>query len=126
MLIHNHGSEPDHLVGVASPVADRVEVHTHTEVDGVMRMGPVEEPVEIPAGRPVLLERGGLHVMFLGLHEPLEDGELIPLTLSFEQAGDVTVEVPVDLDRLTEDAEGGEGDMEHDSMEGMDHGGAGG
>lgn len=116
MLIHNHTSTPDRLIGAASPVAEAVEVHTHEEVDGVMRMRPVEGGVEIPAGTPVLFKRGGLHLMFMGVTDPFEDGDLIPVTLTFEHAGDIAVEVPVDLDRLTGD------DAAAPAAEAHDHG----
>jgi periplasmic copper chaperone A len=123
MLIHNHASTPDRLLSVASPSAERVEVHSSTEEDGVLRMGPVEEPVEIPAGGLVLLKRGGVHLMFMGLAEPWEDGAMVPVTLTFEEAGEVAIEVPVDLDRLTEDGAAEEhGDGEAEASEG-DHAG---
>ncbi|HAR50783.1 MAG TPA: copper-binding protein, partial [Roseovarius nubinhibens] len=41
----------------------------------------------------------GKHVMFMGLTQPFREGESVPLTLTFEQAGDVVIEVPVDLQR---------------------------
>lgn len=120
MMIHNHAAEDDRLLSAASPAAERVELHTSEEVDGVMRMEALPEGLEIPRGGAVVLQRGGTHLMFLGLTDSWEDGDLIPVTLTFEEAGAVTVEVPVDLSRLTEDA-GGMGDMDHGSMEGMDH-----
>lgn len=104
MLIHNHGSKADRLVEVRSPVASSVALHHHIEVDGVMRMRPVEGGLELRAGSVLLLNRGGPHVMFMGLTDPFEDGEAIPLTLVFEKAGEIEVEVLVDLARLTEEA----------------------
>jgi hypothetical protein len=65
----------------------------------VMRMVHVEEGFELPAGETVVLERGGRHVMFMGLAGPMEQGETVAVTLTFEQAGDMRVEIPVDLDR---------------------------
>lgn len=120
MMIHNHASAPDRLLSASSPAAERVELHTSLEEDGVMTMEALPDGLEIPRGGAVVLERGGVHLMFLGLTDSWEDGELIPVTLTFEEAGEVTVEVPVDLSRLTDDA-GGMGDMDHDAMEGMDH-----
>jgi len=99
MVIHNHGSEADTLTGVASPAAQRVELHTHIEKDGVMMMRPIEGGIEIAAGEAHTLERGGDHVMLMGLTETLEDGMDVDLTLTFEGAGDVSVTVPVDNDR---------------------------
>ncbi|MEO1154600.1 MAG: copper chaperone PCu(A)C, partial [Pseudomonadota bacterium] len=41
----------------------------------------------------------GDHVMFMGLTGPFVDGETVEVTLTFEQAGDITVDIPVDLNR---------------------------
>jgi hypothetical protein len=104
MLIHNHGSAPDRLLGARTPAARSATLHHHIEEDGVMRMRPVEGGLELRPGGDLLLGRGGTHVMLMGLEEPLEDGDTIPLTLIFETAGEIEVEVPVDLARLTGDA----------------------
>ncbi|GGO59243.1 hypothetical protein SAMN05444398_10953 [Roseovarius pacificus] len=100
MQIMNHGETDDRLIGAASPVAEMVQLHTHEEDEnGVMRMLHVEEGFPVAAGETLMLARGGNHVMFMGITEPFEQGDMIPLTLTFEKAGDITVEVPVDLER---------------------------
>lgn len=101
MVIHNHGStEDDRLIGVASDIAQKVELHTHQDMGGgVMKMVHVEEGFEMPADGELRLERGGKHVMFMGLTRPMTQGESFDLTLTFEKAGDVTITVPVDLER---------------------------
>lgn len=100
MQIMNHGETDDRLIGAASPVAEMVQLHTHKEDEnGVMRMLHVEEGFPVAAGETLMLARGGNHVMFMGITEPFEQGDTIPLTLTFEKAGDITVEVPVDLER---------------------------
>ena len=99
MAIENTGGTDDRLVAASSDIAARVELHTHIMEDDVMRMVHVEEGFEIPAGETVLLERGGKHVMFMGLAAPMEQGARVEVTLTFEEAGDVTVEIPVDLTR---------------------------
>jgi len=96
MTILNSGATPDTLVGVDSAVAKRVELHTHIERDGVMMMRPIEGGIEIAAEGMHMLERGGDHVMLMGLTEPLADGDEVELTLMFEEAGEVTVVVSVD------------------------------
>ena len=95
LTVMNQGSDADHLIGIATPVAENAMLHT-TAIgdDGVMKMRPVEA-IEVPAGGEVRLEPGGPHIMLMGVHEPLMAGEHFPLTLSFERAGDVTVTVPV-------------------------------
>jgi copper(I)-binding protein len=59
-----------------------------------MTMQPVDS-IELPAGETVALEPGGYHVMLLDLVEPLEVGQEIELTLSFQVAGDRTVTAEV-------------------------------
>ncbi|NAZ36294.1 copper chaperone PCu(A)C [Rubellimicrobium sp. CFH 75288] len=116
MVIHNHGGPDDRLVRAESPAAERVELHTHEiDADGVARMMEVEEGFPLPTDGELVLERGGHHVMFLGLTEPWEDGDLIPLTLVFEVAGEIELEVPVDRSRLA----GGHG---HEAGHGHGHG----
>lgn len=101
MVIRNAGTTDDRLIGASSPVAARVELHTHVSDDqGVMRMMPVTEGIAVPAGGTHVLARGGDHVMFLGITTPFADGARVPLTLTFERTGDITVDVPVDLSRM--------------------------
>jgi copper(I)-binding protein len=102
MVLSNHVDRDCRLSGVSSDVAERVELHTHREVDGVMKMTEVEEGFPIPANGTHELARGGDHVMFLGLKSPLEDGQTIPLTLDFGDCGTEQVEVPVDNQRTPE------------------------
>ena len=99
MTIHNAAETADRLVEARSPVAQMVELHTHIEEDGIMRMRPIDEGLEIPAGGTHQLARGGDHVMLMGLTETLENGTTVPLTLIFQNAGQVSLEVPVDNDR---------------------------
>jgi copper(I)-binding protein len=84
----------DRLVAAASPVARRVELHTHINDNGVMRMREVEGGIAVPQGTTTL-RPGGLHVMLMGLHQPLREGESFPLTLRFASGAEVTVQVPV-------------------------------
>jgi copper(I)-binding protein len=107
MLIENIGDADDRLIGAASPAAKMVQLHTHREdAQGVMQMVHVEEGFDLPAGETLVLQRGGHHVMFMGLTEPFEQGKTIPLTLSFEKSGDITLEIPVDLTRTPAEGHG--------------------
>ena len=99
MMIRNEGGEADRLLGVASGAAQRVELHTHIENDGVMRMVHVEEGFDLPKDGEIAMKRGGNHVMLMGLNQPLLQGDKISVTLSFEKAGNIVIEVPVDLKR---------------------------
>lgn len=114
MTIHNHGGAPDRLIDVRSDAAAKVELHTHTEnSDGVMTMVHVEEGFDLPTDGEILMDRGGNHIMFMGLSQPFEDGVVLSVTLVFETAGEITVDVPVDLSRMAGDAM---------DMGAMDHG----
>jgi copper(I)-binding protein len=99
MMIHNHYDQDDRLVAAASDVAKRVELHTHLEEDGVMKMIKIKDGIVIPAGGMHALKRGGDHVMFMGLTRSLEHGDMIDLTLTFENAGQVVLTVQIDLER---------------------------
>ncbi len=100
MTIMNPTETNDRLIAVSSDIAARVELHTHVDAgNGVMQMRHDEDGFDIPAGGSHVLQRGGDHVMFMGLNRALNDGDLVEVTLTFEQAGDITVEIPVDLNR---------------------------
>lgn len=87
--------EADRLLRVRSPAASQVMIHAaETDTSGVSRMTHLES-LELEPGVPVSLAPGGTHLMLMGLTEKLEEGARFPLTLSFERAGDVTIEVPV-------------------------------
>jgi len=99
MHIMNNGTVDDRLVSVRTDVAMMPELHTHIMEDGVAKMREVEGGFPVAAGGFTVLERGGLHIMLMGLTRPLLHGETITLTLIFEVAGEVTIEVPVDNER---------------------------
>ncbi len=100
MTLVNTGETDDRLIAASSEVAKRVELHTHSEnAEGVMMMMEVEEGFPIPARGSHTLARGGDHVMFMGLTGPWAHGDSLTVTLTFEEAGEMTVEIPVDLER---------------------------
>jgi uncharacterized protein YcnI/copper(I)-binding protein len=95
LTIVNNGGEADRLVGATSPSAGKVEIHSMEMKDGVMIMRPVEGGLEIPAGGTVELKPGGLHLMFMAVSAPFAEGGTVPVTLEFEKAGTVEIELPV-------------------------------
>ena len=100
MQIMNNAAEDDRLVSATSPAAARVELHTHIDDgNGVMLMREVEGGMAIPAGETHTLARGGDHVMFMGLTKSWAQGDSVPVTLVFENAGEIMLEIPVDLER---------------------------
>jgi periplasmic copper chaperone A len=95
LTITNNGSQPDRLVGGSLTAAGRFEVHEMKMDNGVMRMRPVADGLEIKPGQTVELKPGGMHVMFMGLKEQLKAGDTVKGTLEFAQAGKVEVSYPV-------------------------------
>jgi len=95
MTIRNTGTAPDRLVAARSPVAPVVELHTHVRDGEVMRMRPVPA-IDLPAGQAVQLAPGGLHLMLIGLTQALNQGGRVPVTLVFERAGEVEVQLAVE------------------------------
>lgn len=94
LTLANRGGVPDRLLGASSPVSGRIELHTHINDGGVMRM--LEVPaIDLPPGATVTLRPGGLHLMFMGLTEALQQGSAVPVTLRFERAGEVRVMLAV-------------------------------
>jgi hypothetical protein len=94
LTLENRSGRSDRLVSVGSPVARRVELHESRVENGIMRMRRIEG-IAVPAGGSVRLEPGGLHVMLMGLHEPLAEGQGVPLTLSFESGATPAVDAEV-------------------------------
>lgn len=102
MVVENHGAADCRLTGVSSDAAEMVELHTHAEVDGVMKMQKVEGGIAIPAGTEHALARGGDHVMLMGLTKPLAQGDTVALTLDFGDCGTQPIEAALDNDRAEE------------------------
>ena len=94
--IRNTGKEPDRVIGASTPAAERVELHMTASEKGVMKMREVTS-VEAPARKRQVLRPGGTHLMIVGLKKPFVKGQRIPLTLRFERAGDVHVELEVQV-----------------------------
>lgn len=93
--VDNNGSAADRLVGVATPVAGMAHLHT-TEMQGNMASMQPIDGLDIPAGGKVILQPQKNHVMLMGLSAPLKEGTTFPLTLQFEKAGKIEVDVPVE------------------------------
>ncbi|TRX73895.1 copper chaperone PCu(A)C [Pseudomonas mangiferae] len=128
LVVHNHGEQADRLLGADTPRADKVEIHRHVHQNGLMKMEAVDGGVEIPAGGELKVTPGDYHLMLFGLKQPLEDGQRFPMTLHFQKAGDVTVDIAVQKDAPAPAAPADSGHahegMDHGAMDhgGMDHG----
>lgn len=101
MMIMNHGDIDDRLIGARTDIAARIELHSHTSsANGVMIMGKIEGGIALPAGAMHKLARGGDHLMVMGLKDDLVQGDTVTLILIFEQAGEISLQLPVDRMRM--------------------------
>ncbi len=94
MTLVNDGLEDDRLLSAQTDVAETVEIHQTTMEDEVMKMQQVAA-IEVPGGGQVVLEPGGYHVMLIGLHDDLVEGDRFSVTLTFEKSGVLVVEAQV-------------------------------
>lgn len=99
MHIMNMGDEDDRLIAVTTDISKMPQLHTHIMIDGVAMMREVQGGFEIPAKGSTILERGGLHIMLMGLTKSLAQDDMVTLTLMFEKAGEITIDVQVDNQR---------------------------
>lgn len=96
LTIENTGAEADLLISATSDVAGETQIHEMAMEGDVMKMRQLVDGLEIPAGETVVLAPGGFHIMFMGLKQPLVEGESVTVTLTFEKAGSVDVVLPVE------------------------------
>jgi periplasmic copper chaperone A len=95
MTIRNASGQADRLRSASSPAASSVELHETVDDNGVMRMVPQPDGWEVAPGGRLELKPGGKHIMLIGLVRPLKAGDTIELTLNFDKAGAIRVQVPV-------------------------------
>ena len=108
LAISNEGAQLDRLVGLSSKIAKSVSLHqSSVDTNGVASMSPVAA-LDIPAGDTVVLEPGGYHIMFMGLTGRFSEGDMLPVTLTFEKAG------AIDMEFMVDPADGAEMAHDHD------------
>ena len=123
LTISNSGETSDRLLSVASTQAAIGEIHQMTMVDDRMVMRPVADGLVIPAGGTVVLEPGGLHFMFVQLGAGFVEGSIVTVSLTFEIAGFVEIDLivyPIGSSGPTTAADA----MEGMAMDGLDSAGA--
>jgi copper(I)-binding protein len=99
MTIRNASKTADKLLSVTSPAAEKVETHVTVKDGDIFRMREVKG-YDVPAGGAFELKPGGAHLMLVNVRAPLKEGDKVPLTLRFERAGEVKIELKVG--RLTD------------------------
>lgn len=93
LTIHNAGAA-DRLVKVTTEASEKAELHQTLMEDGQMQMRPIEI-LEVPQGGEAVFQPGGMHLMLIGLKQPLREGAAVPLTLTFERAGTIQIQARV-------------------------------
>jgi len=94
MTLYNTDTTSLDLISASSPVAQHVELHTHSNVDGIMEMRQIDKVVLL-ANQKTMLKPGGFHVMLIDLLQELNDGGSIPLTLHFSDNTTQTITLPI-------------------------------
>jgi hypothetical protein len=117
MVLMNESDTADTLIRASTDIAETVELHTVIMEDGVMMMRPVTQ-IDVPASGETELRPGGLHVMLLGITQDLEEGDTVDLTLTFENAGDVSISAPVRTGPAMDGGEMDGGEMDGGEMDG--------
>jgi periplasmic copper chaperone A len=96
LTVENTGAEAERLVSVTSAASPDVEIHEMKMEGDVMKMRRLADGLEIPAGGKVELKPGGTHLMFMAVHAPFKQGDVLKVTLKFEKAGEAEVALPVE------------------------------
>jgi copper(I)-binding protein len=113
MTIRNAGTESDRLMSGTADVSADLKLHEMTTEGDVSKMREMKSGIEIKPGELVELKPGSSHVMFVDLKRRLEKGEPIKGTLTFERAGTVTIEYPVQAVWARAMEHGGGDHMQH-------------
>ena len=82
LTIKNAGKEADKFISAESPAAEKAELHETRDEDGVMKMRAVKDGAEIKPGSSLEFKPGGYHIMLIDLKKPLEEGAMVPLTIT--------------------------------------------
>jgi len=94
LVVVDEEGRGDRLLGAQSAIGEAM-LHETREQQGLVRMTPARDGLEVPAHGELRLQPGGPHVMWTGLREPLGVGSRVRVTLEFERAGRLALEVPV-------------------------------
>ena len=94
MTIENNTDQGIKIIGAESEVFTAVEIHETIEKDGMMSMQPVSI-LSIPAGTEAKLTPGGMHLMMMQPEEDLKPGDLVSITLKFDDGSTQTLQMTV-------------------------------
>lgn len=93
--LKNTASSDDFLLSASTPIAERVEIHTHEMADGMMQMKKIDA-VRVGSMQSVMFEPGSYHLMIFNPSKSYKKGERFPMTLTFKKAGSIEVEMAIE------------------------------
>ena len=94
MVIRKGGDKDVKVVSASNPASKVTELHTHLNEGGVMKMRPVPA-IDVKAKGEAVLKPGGLHVMLIDLKAPMKEGDVVPITLGFDDGSSKQVDAKV-------------------------------
>ena len=94
MVIKNAGDKDVKVVKADNPASKATELHTHLNENGVMKMRPVAA-IDVKSKGEAVLKPGGLHVMLINLVAPMKEGDVVPITLTFDDGSSKKVDAKV-------------------------------
>ncbi|MCW5734958.1 MAG: copper chaperone PCu(A)C [Enhydrobacter sp.] len=93
LTVTNTGAAADRLVSATSSAAVQVEVHEMRMDGSISHLRGLDNGRAVLPDATVTLTPGGFHLMMIGIEEPLEEAAGVPVTLVFEKAGKIDVEL---------------------------------
>jgi copper(I)-binding protein len=93
LSIHNSGGAPDRLLSGTSPTVEAIELHESITEDGVVKMVARPNGFAIKPNSSFVMKPGGAHLMLFDIKEEVPASGSLELTLEFEHAGAINVDV---------------------------------
>ena len=91
LIIKNKGNKSDVLYEIETLFSEKIELHEMSMEGNIMKMKKINDGIEIPPGKEVILKPGGLHIMFKNLNKNLVVGEKEKAILKFKKTGKIIV-----------------------------------
>lgn len=95
MELVNKGQQNHTLIAAVSSVAEQTQLHKYVKVKGKETMRQVPS-ILIKRHNDKTLKPGGFHVMVMGIHQAVQFGKKLPLTLVFKDGSTIEVDAPID------------------------------
>jgi periplasmic copper chaperone A len=87
----NNATTPDALIAARSNICATIELRRNARYDD-----PAEKQFELLPNQPMPMRPQARHLRLVGLKLPLNKGEIFPLILDFQNAGEIEVNVYVE------------------------------